>query len=203
MVLQIALNDHKVDGLSAKDIATILTDKFRISTNCNAVNMALGRAATLVNRVPRGTGFIYRIMGPGADYLAHLKEGRSASVLHKNPTQKRIVISQKRTTTKKRDARRSLNSEAPVSQKTSLNTKSKMRPGSVLAPKAAIIELVDAGFFSTPQTGAAVQGHLKLKRGFTMHADQLRVAMLRLVRDGVLDRNENKEGNYEYAKPTA
>jgi len=72
MVLQIALSEHEIDGLAPAEIARILTDKFRIGTSDAAVRMALGNATNLVNRVPRGRGFVYRIMGPGDDYLAHL-----------------------------------------------------------------------------------------------------------------------------------
>jgi len=44
MVLQIALRDHSVNGLTPSSIATILTDKFRINTTKYAVGMALSKA---------------------------------------------------------------------------------------------------------------------------------------------------------------
>ncbi|MCH8934020.1 MAG: hypothetical protein IH923_13230, partial [Nitrospinae bacterium] len=64
MVLEIAHTDHSIDGLTPRAIAKILTDKFRINAKSNAVNMALGRATTLVNRIPDGSGFLYKIMAP-------------------------------------------------------------------------------------------------------------------------------------------
>ena len=72
MVLQIALNDHNVDGLTPSEIAKILTEKFRISTTLYAVGMVLSNATNLVNRVPRGQGYAYKIMAPGEEHLTHL-----------------------------------------------------------------------------------------------------------------------------------
>jgi hypothetical protein len=60
---------------------------------------------------------------------------------------------------------------------------------------------VDAGFFAEAKTGPQVQDYLKTKRGFDLGTDQLRLAMLRLVRDGVLARDENADGQYEYKRP--
>jgi hypothetical protein len=58
--------------LTPPEIARILTEKFRLGTSAAAVNMALGPASTLVNRVPRGRAYEYRIMGPGEAYVANL-----------------------------------------------------------------------------------------------------------------------------------
>ncbi len=70
MVLQIALHDHDVDGLTPTQIATILTEKFRVRTTKEAVSMAVSKATNLVNRIPQGQGFLYKIMSPGEAYLA-------------------------------------------------------------------------------------------------------------------------------------
>lgn len=42
---------------------------------------------------------------------------------------------------------------------------------------------------------------MKDKRGLVFDGAQLRMAMLRLVRDGVLARQKNEDGHYEYAQP--
>ena len=81
MILQIALNDHGIDGLMPSEIAKILTDKFRVSTTKNAVSMALGNATKLANRVSSGAGYGYRIMGPGEEYLAHQGENEEPSAV--------------------------------------------------------------------------------------------------------------------------
>lgn len=51
------------------------------------------------------------------------------------------------------------------------------------------------------KSGPEVQVHLKSKRGFNFEADHLRMTMLRLVRSGKLERDENAEGQYEYKSP--
>ncbi len=74
MVLKISLSDHNIDGLTSSEIAKILTEKFRIGTTYAAVGMALGKATSLVNRIPVGQGYLYKIMAPGEDYLSHLRD---------------------------------------------------------------------------------------------------------------------------------
>jgi len=81
------------------------------------------------------------------------------------------------------------------------NKATKKQTSRKVGPKAAIVSLVDSGFFATPKTGPEVQTHLKTRRGFDLGTDQIRLAMLRLVRDGALERDENKEGQYEYKRP--
>ena len=68
-VLRAVKDDLGVDGLSPSQVGEILTEKFRVSTTPSAVNMALGRAGNMVDRVPRGRGFAYRVMAPGEAYL--------------------------------------------------------------------------------------------------------------------------------------
>ncbi len=70
-------------------------------------------------------------------------------------------------------------------------------------PKSAIIKLIGSGFFSTGRTAPDVKAELKNKRGFNFGTDQLRLVMLRLVREENLERNENAEGQYEYKNPKA
>lgn len=67
-----------------------------------------------------------------------------------------------------------------------------------LAPKSAVNSLIESGFFATGKTRAEVQAHLRTTRGYNIGGDQLGVAMLRLVRDEVLERTENEDGQYEF-----
>ena len=184
MVLQIALSDHGVDGLTPSQIAKILTEKFRVSATNDAVSKALGRATSLVNRVSVGQGYLYKIMGPGEDYLAHLSDDN-----HETPTSTKSSIKKK--TKKKSNKKKSKKKKVASKKKTSA---SKGKAG----PKAAISTLIDSGFFSKGRTGPEVQIYLKNKRALNYDTDQLRVAMLRLVRDEKLERDENAEGQYEY-----
>lgn len=186
MILQIALSEHNVDGLSPGEIAKILTEKFRISTTPAAVRMTIGTQTTLVNRVKRGQGYIYRIMGPGEDYLAHLKKSDVESTQTIPPQTQETARKKKITTTKKKTIKK--------------KNISKGTAKSPIGPKAAIVELVNSGFFSESKTGPEVQEYLSKKRGFSFGTDSLRFTMLRLVRDGLLERDENDKGSYEYVK---
>lgn len=177
MVLQIALNEHGVDGLTPAEISTVLTEKFRVSTTDAAVRMALGDATNLVNRLPRGKGYAYRIMGPGEEYLAHLGEDEASTPLSRAKTKRKPKKAAKNKTASK---------------------KSKTQSKTSVGPKAAIVNLIESGYFSQARTGPDIKTHLKNKRGLNFEADQLRMTLLRLVRDEKLDRDENADGSYEY-----
>jgi hypothetical protein len=200
MVLQIALDDHGVDGLTPNDIAKLLTDKFRISTTSAAVSNSLGKATTLVNRVSSGPGFVYRIMGPGEEYLAHLDQPGNVSNQAKPSKAKKRRSSKN---SEKHVAKETEEKENPKkSQKAASKSPGQKTPSKgEVGPKAAVLELIASGFFSQPRTGPAVQAQLKNKRGFNIGTDQLRLAMLRLVRDQKLDRDDH-EGQYEYSAPS-
>ena len=199
MVLQIALNDHSVDGLSCSDIAKILTDKFRISTSVPAIGMALGKATNFVNRAPSGPGFLYRIMKPGEEYLNHLATNKENSTTirpggkpkgkGKIPTKRKVETNIKKSVRK-------------VSKKNSSKEGSNPQGSSKssIGPKQAIVDLISSNFFSTSRTVPEVQKHLKNKRGYSIDIEQLSLAMLRLVRDEVLERDENEQGQYVYSK---
>lgn len=58
--------------------------------------------------------------------------------------------------------------------------------------------LVEQGFFNTPKTLKEVEQHLRKRRGITTDQPHLSPIALRLLRRGVLDRDENDGGVYEY-----
>jgi len=193
MVLQISLT-HGVDGLTTAEIARILTEKFRISTTTNAVNMAIAKKTSLVNRVPRGKGYCYRIMEPGQQYLLHRGEDKEPK------TNSRSKKSRKKKTARKTETKAAEGGK----KKTPKKTEGKRRPRSSakVGPKAAVLGLLESGYFAEPRTGPDIQSYLEKKRGVTLGTDQLRLAMLRLVRDEQLERDENSDGQYEYKQPS-
>jgi len=67
-----AAREHGVDGLTPHEIASILTDKFRVTTRDSAVRMALGKAGDKADRTRSGSAFVYRLMAPGEAYLQSL-----------------------------------------------------------------------------------------------------------------------------------
>jgi hypothetical protein len=83
------------------------------------------------------------------------------------------------------------------------SSKKSRKSASGFAPKSAILWLLESGFFSTGKTGPAVQDYLKKKRGYDLETDKLRMVMLRLVREGVLEREENQDGQYQYKQTSS
>lgn len=181
MILQIALQDHAIDGLTPSEIAHILTDKFRVRTDNNSVNMGLGRATNLVDRIHVGKGYKYRIMEPGEKYLAHLNEGDSKAL------KKSATPIKSKQSNRKKSSKKAKGKTAPTKRNT--------------GPKAAIINLIKGGYFEKGRTGPELKTYLKCKKGHDFGIDQLNLAMLRLVRDEQLERTENQNGKYEYKKP--
>ncbi len=197
MVLKIALDEHDIDGLAPSAIAKVLTDKFRVSTEGGAVSMALGRATTLVNRVPgSGGGFIYRIMAPGNEYLVSLASPGAA----KDARRSRAYRPPNRGRANGKGQPTEAKVVAPTAAQPVKQPRAARRSSGTPGPKAAVMSLIGAGFFNAGKTGQDVQAHLKTKRGFSFEPDQLRVALLRLVRDQALDREPNSDGDYEYKR---
>jgi hypothetical protein len=195
MVLKIALDEHNIDGLAAGDIARVLRDKFRVPAAENAIRMALSRASALVDRTPNGGGFAYRIMSAGEAHLVNL-----ANPVDSQSTPARRV---------QRPGKRKSKSAAKVADQGTVQAPTKKASKAPVAakraagqpgPKAAVLELISDKFFDTPKTGQVVQAHLKSKRGFNYGTAQLRVALLRLVREKALSRDANGDGDYEYKR---
>lgn len=72
--------------------------------------------------------------------------------------------------------------------------KKRGRPG----PKAAVAELAATDFLSTRKTVPEIQQFLKNRRGHEYGQNELSISVVRLVRDGVLDREQNDAGQYAY-----
>lgn len=83
----------------------------------------------------------------------------------------------------------------PVNEKRSA-TGRKIRSGSRPGPKAMLDELIGSGFFATGKTGADIISHQRKHRGHTYKAEELSPALVRLLRDGTLERDKNKDGIY-------
>ncbi len=180
MVLQIALRNHSIDGLTPTEIAQILTEKFRLNTSRQAVNMAISSATTLVNRVRRGSGYEYRIMGPGEEYLTHL--GSQPELSQR--------IGPVKTGRKKR---RATNPAEPTAEVKAEGRKSS-RPG----PKQILEALITGKFFDSPRDIGQMLEHIRHRYARTYKATDLSPALTRLRREDKLDRTKNENGVYEY-----
>lgn len=202
MVLQIALNEHDVDGLTPTEIARILNEKFRIGVSRQAVGMALKDAAHLVDRKAEGRGFRYRIMAPGEEHLAHLEKDDSDEGSEEGAQSARRTKKRQRKKSKVIPGRRSApdRTVAKVGERAARRQSKKTSTGGKIGPKAAIMQLIDKGYLDEPRTGPEVQEHLDKQRGIQLGTDQVRMAMLRFVRDEVLRRDEREDGQYEYSR---
>ena len=191
MVLQIALTEHQIDGLSPTDIATILTDKFRISTTSAAVGMALGRVTTLVNRIPQKNGFIYRIMGPGQVYLTHLKkEGKAVPASTRKPANK------KKATAKTKAVKETSVKKTVEKKKIGKKNARRRKKGAT----AILDELIQEGFFKSPQTISKIIRHCSTHKAQKFKTNELSTPLTRFVRNAKLKRNENSDAQFEYKK---
>lgn len=185
-VLHAARVGYHIDGLTPGEIATVLSQKFRIATRTLSVSDALGKVAgSLVDRVKEGRGYRYRIMEPG--------EKQVESIGSVPATQQPVSA---RTARPKRKAARRTASERPErNDEKKLARSSGGRPG----PKKMLGELIGQGFFAKPRVISDIIDHLDQTRGRLYKAQELSPALVRLLRDGRLVRAKNADGQYEYS----
>jgi hypothetical protein len=185
-VLKIAKDEFDIDGLSANEIAGVLTDKFRIRTTRQRVNQVLDDAATLVDRTTAAGmgGARYRIMAPGEKHLSQPRADRKETAAP--PTQR------------PRPARRRRRSTANGGGGT--RKASTQRRRRRLGPRAAIEELINDGYLDQPRTIGELRDRLESKKGRTFKVTDLSPTMTRMLRDGALDREKNDAGQYEYQR---
>ena len=188
-LLRLASRDFNIDGLTAPEIARVLTEKFRQRTTRQAVTQALSAAHTLVDTGRRGRTTVYRIMQPGEDYL---DAGGSQS-----------QAAERRTGPSRRGRRRQPKSSPAGTSRTKTETKTTATPRARgvrrRGPKTVVGELIDEGFFSEPRTMAETQEKLKHKKGMRFTLQDLSPTFVRLLREGRLDRDRNDGGQYEYS----
>lgn len=164
--------------LSAGEIAKILVKKFHIRTTPQAVKQALDKDVTLTDTEQRGGVTYYAIMQSGEDHLAKPESERE-----------------------KKQFKRSNGRRARKKTKEKLSTEGKPRSkrSNGSGPKGIMMQLIQEGFFASPKTIGELRDHIKHKKGHTYETAELSTPLVRLVRDGVLDRTTNPENQYVYA----
>ncbi len=65
-------------------------------------------------------------------------------------------------------------------------------------PKLALAQLIESGFFISGRTLREVEAHLRDTVGRAYESNELSISLLRLTRDGRLQRDRNLAGQYEY-----
>lgn len=185
-LLRFANDDFSIDGLSAPEIAKVLTEKFRLNCTRQAVTQALDKASRLVDRDTRAASVRYRIMDPGEKYLDNPEseeEDGEAKTQAKRPKAK-----------KARPAKANRSKAAKGGSGKSAKPK-KGRP----TPFTVLEGLVATGFFKTPQTISMIREHMEQKQGRKYKANELSPALLRLLRNEKLTRAKNDDKQYEYS----
>ncbi|MCU1285877.1 MAG: hypothetical protein JWO13_2227 [Acidobacteriales bacterium] len=72
-----------------------------------------------------------------------------------------------------------------------------------IGPKAALSDLIAKDYFSAAKNPSQIRDHLKHKTGTEYSPQEIAVSLVRLMRDGKLDRNQNSDNVYEYTNPSA
>ena len=65
-------------------------------------------------------------------------------------------------------------------------------------PKVALTQLVENGFFASGRSLLDIQAHLRDTVGRAYESNELSISLLRLAREGRLQRDRNLTGQYEY-----
>lgn len=187
-LLKAAKEDLDIDGLSATQLARVLTGKFRFRITPQALGRALNDAGRLVDRQKLGNDVVFRIMDPGERFL----ENPGASPATNGKTGKRR---HGKAATKPLTAQVKSPAAAPgVAQP------KKGASRSAFGPSAAMEQLYNAGYFKTPRSIASIIASLKHDAGRAYKPNELSPALLRWLRGGKLSRRKNADGQYEYAQ---
>lgn len=85
LILKLALEEFKIDGISARDVQQVLFQKYRISKTPNAVSMSLMAAVgKYVDRIQEGKEFLYRITSRGIEKLDKSNPNQGNNEVQKN-----------------------------------------------------------------------------------------------------------------------
>ena len=107
------------------------------------------------------------------------KQSNSASSNKTNGKSVRTKEAQKSETTKAQE---------------STSKKRNGRPG----PTTLVKDLVTAGFFNTPKIINDIQSEIENSQGYRYKSTDLSPVLVRLLRDKIIVREKNAEGQYEY-----
>lgn len=192
-LLRVAEQEYDIDGMSAVQIAKVLTDKFRLRTTHQGIRQALNAAGDFVDFVPQSSGAaIYRLMDAGEKYL----DGGGARATNSDVG------------ATKRKARRAAKTprKPKKTKKTSSSAKTQDASGRKRSigkgPKPMVEALIKEGFFDSPKVIGDIQEQLRAKKGAVFKAGDLSPTLVRLLREKALDRDRNDSNQFEYSVPT-
>lgn len=190
-VLELVHETYGVDGLSAPQIADILTKTFRLPVKVSAINMALEREVESVSTTRNTTGTKqFHLMAPGEEYLRRLRSGEMTGRRRKRA---RSIPNVK---TSRGSAQPAEFGQQKKKEKSATTKRSASRPG----PKAAIGKLLTSGYFKSARIITQVQEELSSNLGHKYSVQELAPALVRSLRDETLKRKRNASGQYEYTE---
>jgi hypothetical protein len=194
-VLRLVRDEYEVDGMTAPQIADILTSNMRIGTRRQHVSRALDKATRLVARQRDGRSVIYRIMDAGEDFL-----DAGGSDANERPTPRKTARKSRSASKRSSSAKASTTqAEKPRSNDApTKTTRSGRRASGRPGPKAALEGLIEAGFFTEERGLAEMQDQLARARGYRYKPTDLSPALVRLLREGKLQRDRDDKGQYKY-----
>jgi hypothetical protein len=196
-VLELALHQHNVDGLTASDISEILTRTFRLPAKPNAVGMALNRERTTVNVRREHGKLLFHIMQPGEEYLRRLREQPTAERAQPS-TARREQKSHRQPKANSKPKKRTKTPKEGAGKKRAPGSTSRKATTGRIGPKAGIERLLVNGYFSSPRGIANIQQQLKHTLGYDFSVTELSPGLVRLLRGGQLRRDRNESNQYEY-----
>ncbi len=104
-VLELAKRDFDIDGLTAPQIAKVLTEKFRLRTSRQAVTQALAPEHSMVDTRTRGRTTVYRIMQEGENSLQRAgREDAQSETAQPAPSRRRRRTTNRRAKAKSGEA---------------------------------------------------------------------------------------------------
>ena len=180
-LLRAARDDLDIDGLNAPQIAKVLTEKFRLKTSRQAVTAALDVAGDKVDLQKISNSVFYRLMQPGDDYL---EAGDFSTPARKSLTKKSKSTTKKTTAKKAKSKTKSNTKKAPKSG----------RPG----PGEMLKTLAADGFFDKLKSINDIVVHCDKNLAHKYSLQDFSTPLRRAIHNGLLQREENKEGQYEY-----
>ena len=194
-LLLVAHRELGIDGLTAPQIAKVLTEKFRWRVAHQSIREALDNAGNRVDRVKQGRAVKYRIMAAGETWLAEALEAKAdQSSGTTRPVRRRHRA--KAATKAKAAPRAKAADDADGSIGSEPGKRSARQPSR--GPKPAVEYLIDDGWFTTPRDLGAIRTELEHRMALRFKATDLSPTMTRLLRAGRLKRAKTEAGQYEY-----
>jgi hypothetical protein len=191
-LLHVAEREADVPGLTAPQIAYVLTTKFKWKVSRQAITQALDRAGKMVDSTVGSGARIYTIMASGVEYLNQPVDERPMALAAGSGQRRRRRLPRGNSRPGSGSA---VSPEGDNDSRLATPRKQSRRAG----PKEAIEQLISNDFFSSPRMLAAIREELRVSRGLAYKSTDLSPVMTRLLREGRLIRSRNGESQqYEY-----